>query len=197
MILASETFTNLELQFWSCSCLVTKSCPAFCDPLYYNTPGFIILHYLPEFAQIHVHWVNNVISPSVAPFSFCPQSFASSWSFPKSWLFTSGGQSGGASASASVLPIIIQVWFTLELTGLISLQSKDFQNPSPSPQFESINSSVLNLLCGYMLILKTVLTMVWNTMHLDFRAYSTLELQNGSHQDSNECSSYQRAFQGS
>ena len=54
----------------------------------------------------------------------CPQSFPASGFFPMSWLFTSGAQSIGASASASVLPMSIQGWFPLGLTGLISLQSK-------------------------------------------------------------------------
>ena len=67
------------------------------------------------------HWC---ISSSDSPFSLCPQSFPASASFPLSWLFPSGGQSIGASASASVLPMNIQVWFPLGLTGLISLQSK-------------------------------------------------------------------------
>ena len=64
------------------------------------------------------------ISSSVVPFSFCLQSFPASGSFPMNQLFTSGGQSIGASASASVFPINIQGWFPLGLTGLISLQSK-------------------------------------------------------------------------
>ena len=58
------------------------------------------------------------------PFSSCLQSFPASGSFLMSWLFASGGQSIGASASASVLPMNIQGWFPLELTGWISLQSK-------------------------------------------------------------------------
>ena len=58
------------------------------------------------------------------PFSFCLQSFPGSGSFPLNRLFTSGGQSIGASASASVLPLNIQGCFPLGLTGLISLQSK-------------------------------------------------------------------------
>ena len=62
--------------------------------------------------------------PSAALFSSCLQSFPASRSFPVSWLFTSGGQSIGASASASVLPVNIQGWFPLGLSGLISLQSK-------------------------------------------------------------------------
>ena len=71
-------------------------------------------------------WCHPTISPSVVPFSSCLQSFPESESFPMSWLFSSGGQSIGASASASVLPMDIQGWFPLGLTGLISLQSKGF-----------------------------------------------------------------------
>ena len=61
-------------------------------------------------------------------------------------LFASGDQSIGASASASVLPMNIQDLFPLGLTGLISLQLKGSQESSPTPQFESINSSVFRLL---------------------------------------------------
>ena len=62
------------------------------------------------------------ISSSATPFSFCLQSFPASGSFPVSRLFASGGQSIGT--SASVLPMNIQSWFPLELTGLISIQFK-------------------------------------------------------------------------
>ena len=64
------------------------------------------------------------ISSSVIPFSSCLQSFPASGSFPMSQFFASGGQSIGASASASVLPMNIQGWFPLGLTSLLSLQSK-------------------------------------------------------------------------
>ena len=70
-------------------------------------------------------WCHPAISSSVTPFSSCPQSFPTSGSFPMSWLFLSGGQSIGVSASASVLPMDIQVWFPLGLTDLISLQFKE------------------------------------------------------------------------
>ena len=69
-------------------------------------------------------WRHPIISSSVFPFSYCHQSFPSSGSFPKSRLFTSGDQSTGAWASTSVLPVNIQDWSPLGLTGLISLQSK-------------------------------------------------------------------------
>ena len=69
-------------------------------------------------------WCHPTISSPVAPFSFCLQSFPASGSFPMNQLFTSGGQSIGASASASVLLNSIQSLFHLRLTGLISLLSK-------------------------------------------------------------------------
>ena len=69
-------------------------------------------------------WCHPTISSSVVPFSSCLQPFPASGSFPRSQFFASGGQSIGVSASASVLPMIIQDWFPLGLTGLISLQSK-------------------------------------------------------------------------
>ena len=69
-------------------------------------------------------WCHPTISSSVVPFSSCPQSFPASGSFQMSQIFTSGGQSIGASALASVLPMNIQDWFPLEWTGWVSLQSK-------------------------------------------------------------------------
>ena len=66
-------------------------------------------------------WCHRTISSSVIPFSSCPQSFPASGSFPMSLHFASGGQRTEASASASVLPMYIQDWFPLGLTGLISL----------------------------------------------------------------------------
>ena len=70
-------------------------------------------------------WCHPTISSSVIQFSSCPQSFPVSGYFLMSQLFTLGGPSIGASVSASVLPMNIQDWFPLGLTGLISLQSKE------------------------------------------------------------------------
>ena len=67
-------------------------------------------------------WCHPTMSSSVILFSSCPQYFPASGSFPKRRLFTSGDQSIGA--SASILPMNIQGWFPLGLTGLISLLSK-------------------------------------------------------------------------
>ena len=72
-------------------------------------------------------WCHPTISSSADPFFSCPQSFPSfshHWSFPMSQLIESGGQSVGASATRSVLPMNSQDWFPVELTGSISLQSK-------------------------------------------------------------------------
>ena len=69
-------------------------------------------------------WCHPTISSSVIPFSSCLQSFPTSGSFPMSQFFALGGQSIGVSASASVLPMNIQDWFPLGLTGEFSLQSK-------------------------------------------------------------------------
>ena len=106
-----------------CCCSVAKSCLTLWDPIDCSMPGFPVLHYLPEFAQTHVHWIMSISSSSTL-FSFCLQSFPESGSFPMSRLFPSGGQNIGASASASVFLMNIQGWFPLGLTGLISLQSK-------------------------------------------------------------------------
>ena len=99
--------------FCCCCCSVTKLCLTLCDPMDCSTLGFLVLRYLPEFAQIHVHWVGDAIQlthplPPSSPFAFhLPQHQGF---FPVSWLFTSTGQSIGASASASVLPMNIQGW---------------------------------------------------------------------------------------
>ena len=111
----------------SCCCSVSQLCLTLCDPMYYSTPGFLVLHCLPEFAQTNGHWVDDAIQPShppVTPFSSCPQSFLASGSFPMGWIVTSDGQSIGDSVSPSVLLMNIEGWFPLDWTGLTSLLSK-------------------------------------------------------------------------
>ena len=76
-------------------------------------------------------WCHPTLSSSVIPFSSCSQSFPASGSFPMSQLFPSGGQSIGASTSASVLPVNIQGWFSLGLSSLISLLPKGLSRDSP------------------------------------------------------------------
>ena len=89
-------------------------------------------------------WCHPTISSSVIPFSFCLQSFTASGSFPMSQFFAPGGQSIEVSASASVLAMNIQDWFSLGWTGWISLQSKGLSRVFLTPQFKSINSLTLS-----------------------------------------------------
>ena len=100
-------------------------------------------------------WCHPTTSSPVVPLSSCLQSFPALGSFPMSRFFTSGGQSIGVSASASVLPVNIQDWFPLGWTGWTSLQSKGLsKESSPTPQFKNINSSVLSFL--YRLTLTSI-----------------------------------------
>ena len=91
-------------------------------------------------------WYHPTISSSVVPFSSCPQSLPASGSFQMSQLFASGSQIIGVSASTSVLPMNTQDRSPLGWTGWSSLQSRDSQESSPTPQFKSINSSALSFL---------------------------------------------------
>ena len=70
-------------------------------------PGFPVIHYLLEFAQTDVHYVDDIIEPSHPLLPPSPSALSLSGSFP-SQLFASGGQSTGTSALASVLPVKIQ-----------------------------------------------------------------------------------------
>ena len=105
---------------------VAQSCPTLCDPMDYSTPGLPVHHQLPEFTQTPVHWVGDAIQPCHPLLPPSPPAF----NLPQDqglfqWVVSaSSGQSIGASASASILPMNIQDWFPLELAGLISLQSK-------------------------------------------------------------------------
>ena len=88
-------------------------------------------------------WCYPTTSFSVVPFSSCLQAFPASESFQMSQFFVSGGQSIRVSASASVLPMNIQDWFPLGWTGWICLQFKGLSRIFPTPQFKSINSSII------------------------------------------------------
>ena len=102
---------------------VTQQCLTLCDPMDCSMPGFPRPLPTPKICSnscASSQWCHSTISSSAVPFSSCLQSFPASGSFQMSQLFTSGG----ASASASVLPLNFQGWFSLALTGLISLLSK-------------------------------------------------------------------------
>ena len=121
-------------------------------------------------------WCHPTISSSVIPFSSQLQSFPASRSFQMSQLFTSGGQSIGVSASASVLPMNIQDWLVWSPCG-----PQDSQESSPTPQFKNINSwrsafFIVQLSHPYMTTGKTIAltrgTFVGKVMSLLFNMLS-------------------------
>ena len=99
-------------------------------------------------------------------FSLCPQSFPASESFPLSYIFASGGQSIGASTSASVLPMNIQDWLPLGWTGLISLLSKElsrvfYSSTVRKHQFFGIQPSLWSNWHPHMITGKTIALTIW------------------------------------
>ena len=109
-----------------CCCSVTKSCLTLCDPMNWGTPGFPVLHHLPECAQTRVHWIGDAVNQVIPSCPFLPLAsiFPSIKVFSNESVLHIRWQSIGASTSASVILKNIQDWFSLELNGLISLQSK-------------------------------------------------------------------------
>ena len=118
---------NMTKVITICCRSVTKLCPTLYNPVSYSNPGSSVLPYLLEFAQIHIYWVSDAIQPShtlppSSPFAFNlpPHHSLFQW-IGSSQLFPSGGQSIRASALATVLSMNSQGWFSLGLTGLISV----------------------------------------------------------------------------
>ena len=128
------------------SCSVSWLCPTLCHPMDCNTPGFSVLHYLPEFAQIYVHWVSDAIQPS-HPLS-SPSPLALNLSQHQGlfqWV-------GSSHQVAKILEL--QINPSNEYSGLISFRIDWFDllafqgtlESSLAAQFKSINSSVLSFL---------------------------------------------------
>ena len=139
-------------------CLVTSHVQLFVTPWTATRQAslsLIISWGLPKFMSI------ESLMPSKHLILCCPllQSFPASGSFPMSWLFTSGGQSIGALASTSVLPMNIQGGLSLGLTGW-SYCSRYSQESFPAPQFKSINSLALCLLYTHIFTKKVLLSTV-------------------------------------
>ena len=120
--LCNQYLCNSDLTILTCcSHRVTQSCLTLCNIMDCSTPCFPVHHYLPEFAQTDVHWVDDAIQPShpLLPLSPPALNFSQHQGF-----FSKSNQTIGASASASVLPMNIHSWFPLGLTDWISLLSK-------------------------------------------------------------------------
>ena len=127
------------LVIWLLCCSVARLCPTLCDPMDCTTPGFPVLHYLPEFAQTHVHWVSNAIQSShpVVPFSSCLQSLRASvfsnesalrvrW--PKYWSFSISP----SNEYSGLIPFRID-WF--DLLAVQGTLKSLLQHHSSQPQF--------------------------------------------------------------
>ena len=147
-----KTDKTTRLAYWllTACCSVSQSCPTLCGTrdcsvsmgLPCPLPSPTACSNSCPLSQ----WCHPAISSSIVPFSSCLHSFPASGSFPVSQFFASGDQSTGVSALASVLPMNIQDWFLLGMTGLISLQSSGL-----SRVFSNITgqkSSMLSLLYG-------------------------------------------------
>ena len=107
----------------SCCCSVTGLSPTLCNPMDCSMSGLPVPHYLQEFVQVYVCWISDALQPSYPLLPSSPFVFSlSQHQGLFQWVGCSGGQSIGA--SASFLPVSIQGWFPLGLTGWISLQSK-------------------------------------------------------------------------
>ena len=131
----------------SCCCSVAKSCLTLSDPMDCSMPDFPDLHYLPEFAQTHVHWVSDAtqsshsLSPS-SPLALCLSQHQGLFQ----WVGSSH-QVVKVLELQPVLPMNIHDWFPVELTGLISLLSKGLSRVFSSTtiqkhQFFSIQPSL-------------------------------------------------------
>ena len=123
--------------------LFSQSCPTLCDPMDCSASDFSVLHYFLEFAQTHVHWVDDAIQPSHSLSPTSPPAINLS-QHQGLFQWVSSLHQLVKAASASVLPMNIQGSFPLGLTGLISLVSKGLSRVFSAPQFKSINSSVLS-----------------------------------------------------
>ena len=116
------TYIFFNILLFSCSVVSSSLRP----PMDCSMPGFPVLHHLPEFAQTHVHHIGDAIQPSYYLSSPSPPACNISQQQDLFQWVSSSYQvaKAGASASTSVLPMNIQGWLPLGLTGLISLLSK-------------------------------------------------------------------------
>ena len=151
-------------------CSVSQLYPTVWDPMDCRMPGFPVFSISQILSLLKFMSFESMMSSNqlilYAPFSFRLQSFPASGSFPKSWFFTSGGQS--IKASASVLPMNIQDWFPLGLTSLTPCSPRDSQESSPTPQFKSISSSAPSFLYGPTL---TSIHDYWKSHSFDFSTF--------------------------
>ena len=124
-------------------CSVTQLCLTLCDPMDCSTSGFPILHHLLELAQSHVHWVNDAIQSSHPLSSPSPPAFNLSRHLSNESALHIRWPKYCSFSLRSILPMNIQDWFPLGLTGLISLQSNGVSSRVFSNTTRSSKASIL------------------------------------------------------
>ena len=135
--LLSGSFVSIFIRSSTiCCCSITRLCLTPCDRMDYSTPGFPVLHHLLEFAQTHVHWVDDAIQPShpLLPISPLILNLSQHQGLVQ-WV--SSSHQVGASASPWVLPMNIQGWFSLIWKGTKSDGKTDPKRWSNLPQWQA------------------------------------------------------------
>ena len=135
--------------FLQCCCSRTKSCPTFCNPMDCSTPGFPVPHYLLEFAQTHVHWVNDAVKPSnplLPPFPPAFNLYHHQGLFQ--WVDYSHQVAKVLELQYQSFQWIFRVDFLLDSLVWSPCCPRDSQESSPAPQSKSIHSLALSLLYG-------------------------------------------------
>ena len=133
------------------TCSVAKSCLTLCDPMDCSMPGSSVLHYLPEFAQIHVHWVSDANYPSHPLLIPSPFAFSLSQNQgPFQWVSSSHQVAKilEVQLQHQSLQWIFKTHFLKDWLVWSPCTSRDSQDSSPTLQFKNINSSVLSFLYG-------------------------------------------------
>ena len=129
--------------------------PGLCDPMNYNTPGFPLPHHLLKFAQVHAHWVGDIIQPShlLPPYSFAFNLSQHEGFFE--WVSSSHQGAKVLQLQASDLPMNIEGWFPLRLTASISLLSKGLSRVFSSTTVWKYQFLALSLLCPTLTSIRT------------------------------------------
>ena len=132
----------------SSSVQFTQSCPTLCNPMDCSMPSFPVLYHLPELTQTHVHWVGDAIQPSHSLSSPSPPTFnLSQYQGLFKWVRSSHHVTKVLEFQLRISPSNkYSGLFPLGWTGWISCSPRDSQESSSTPQFKSINSSVISFL---------------------------------------------------
>ena len=166
LVITSHILFKMQVVFGYLSCYwsVSKLCSTLCDSMDCSTPSFPILHYVQGLLKLMCIWVSKAIQPSLFSVTalFFLQSFPASESYPMNWLFTSGGQRIGA--SASVLPKNIQGWFVrIDWLDLLAVQGtfKSLLQHHNSKASVLQHSAFFQLSRPYMSTRKTIALTKW------------------------------------